>query len=193
MDGVGDTPYIITGNNTDHYPLMKPYAGPHDIGIKASISKTIVAQGYNTTVTINATIINYGEQAETFNFTFQINTTIKEQTLTLESRNSTTITTPWNTTGKAKGNYTITANATILPGEIDTADNNLTDGWVFITIVGDVNGDRKVDLKDVFGVALAYGSFPGHPKWDPNLDINSDLKVDLKDYFAATLNYGESW
>jgi parallel beta-helix repeat protein len=27
-DGIGDTPYIIDGNNTDHYPLMTPYAIP---------------------------------------------------------------------------------------------------------------------------------------------------------------------
>ncbi|HXX88113.1 MAG TPA: NosD domain-containing protein, partial [Candidatus Acidoferrum sp.] len=25
-DGIGDTPYVIDANNTDHYPLMKPYA-----------------------------------------------------------------------------------------------------------------------------------------------------------------------
>ncbi|HXX87168.1 MAG TPA: NosD domain-containing protein, partial [Candidatus Acidoferrum sp.] len=27
-DGIGDTPYVIDANNTDHYPLMKPYAVP---------------------------------------------------------------------------------------------------------------------------------------------------------------------
>jgi parallel beta-helix repeat protein len=25
-DGIGDTPYVINGNNTDHYPLVKPWA-----------------------------------------------------------------------------------------------------------------------------------------------------------------------
>jgi len=27
-DGIGDTPYIIDANNTDHYPLMTPYIIP---------------------------------------------------------------------------------------------------------------------------------------------------------------------
>jgi nitrous oxidase accessory protein len=27
-DGIGDTPYVIDANNTDHYPLMAPYAIP---------------------------------------------------------------------------------------------------------------------------------------------------------------------
>jgi len=27
-DGIGDTPYVIDANNTDHYPLMNPYGAP---------------------------------------------------------------------------------------------------------------------------------------------------------------------
>lgn len=30
-DGIGDTPYIIDENNTDHYPLMNPYWLPGDV------------------------------------------------------------------------------------------------------------------------------------------------------------------
>jgi parallel beta-helix repeat protein len=30
-DGIGDTPYIINGNNQDNYPLMNPYWNPGDI------------------------------------------------------------------------------------------------------------------------------------------------------------------
>jgi len=30
-DGIGDTPYIIDGNNQDNYPLMNPYWNPTDI------------------------------------------------------------------------------------------------------------------------------------------------------------------
>ncbi len=30
-DGIGDTPYIVNGNNTDHYPLMNPYWIPADV------------------------------------------------------------------------------------------------------------------------------------------------------------------
>ena len=57
----------------------------------------------------------------------------------------------------------------------------------------DVNGDNKVDLKDVFAVALAYGSYPGTPKWNENYDFNKDEKIDLKDYYYVCMNYGKTW
>lgn len=63
-------------------------------------------------------------------------------------------------------------------------------------LIGDVNFDGKVDVKDVYKVALAYGSSlegpnpPGH-SWDPNCDINVDNKVDVKDYYIVCKHYGE--
>ena len=50
--------------------------------------------------------------------------------------------------------------------------------------------DCKVDLKDVFAAALAFGSFPGHSAWNTNADLNGDHKIDLKDYFAIATNFG---
>jgi len=50
----------------------------------------------------------------------------------------------------------------------------------------------KVDLKDVYAVAKAYGSYPGHPKYDPNLDIIYDGKIDLKDYYTVCKKYGKT-
>jgi PKD repeat protein len=55
----------------------------------------------------------------------------------------------------------------------------------------DVNGDGKVDLKDVFRVGRAYGSSPGDPDWDPVCDFNHDGIIDLKDYFPVCKHYGE--
>jgi len=188
-DGIGDTPYGIDENNQDRYPLMKT----HDIGIQYVItSKTVVGQGYK--VGINAKITDYGVNSETFNVTVYVNTTsIATQTLTLRSISSTTLTFTWNTSGFVKGNYTIRAYAWPVQGETHTADNTFTDGWVFVSIVGDINGDRNVDLKDTFAVDLAYGSFVGTPRYKPNLDINSDDQIDLKDTFTTDLNYGKTW
>jgi hypothetical protein len=68
----------------------------------------------------------------------------------------------------------------------------VTDNTTFgLVMLGDVNGDGKVDLKDVYSVGEAYGSFPGHPKWRPGCDINCDLRVDLKDYYLVIINYGK--
>jgi len=156
-DGIGDTPYMINGNNTDNYPLMKPYVRVHDIGLRLSISKPVIFVGYNPITTINVKIMNYGAYTESFNFTFQVGTTKEEQTITLESLNSTTITYSWNTTELAKGNYTVSAYAQPVVGETDTTDNNCTTS-VFIARVGDFGGgvppqffkcDGVVDGKDL--------------------------------------------
>jgi len=55
----------------------------------------------------------------------------------------------------------------------------------------DINKDEKVDIEDIFTAALAYGSYPGHPNWDPRCDVNNDLKVDVMDIYLITLKFGE--
>jgi hypothetical protein len=55
----------------------------------------------------------------------------------------------------------------------------------------DVNGDRMVDLKDVYATAKAYNSTEGQPRWNPACDFNKDSIVDLKDYYAVCKNYGK--
>jgi parallel beta-helix repeat protein len=41
-DGIGDVPYVIDSNNTDHYPLMRPWAGTQTVCINADGSITPV-------------------------------------------------------------------------------------------------------------------------------------------------------
>lgn len=55
----------------------------------------------------------------------------------------------------------------------------------------DLNHDGVVDLKDVFVVAKAFGTYPADPKWNWSADIDFSLKVDLKDYFAVSRSYGK--
>jgi len=119
------------------------------------------------------------------------------RTVTLDSGSNTTLTFTWNTTGFTKGKYNIRAYAEPVYDETSTSNNNLICGWVEVSILGDINGpdgypDGKVNLLDVFSVALAYGSYPGHPTWNPNYDINNDGKINLIDYFTTALNYGKT-
>ena len=44
----------------------------------------------------------------------------------------------WNLTGTSKGNYTISAAANVVPGEIVTANNNYTCAWIIIAMTGDI-------------------------------------------------------
>jgi ABC-type transport system substrate-binding protein/outer membrane protein assembly factor BamB len=90
-----------------------------------------------------------------------------------------------------KGNYTVSANADILPFEVDVADNSKIDGCVFVAIVGDINADGIVDIEDIYLIALAYGTMPGQPGYKPNLDVNGDKIVDIEDIYTTALHYGE--
>jgi len=172
----------------------KVYAfGSHDIAItNVTASKTFVGQNYSVSASVTA--INQGSFTETFNVTAYANETVIATftDIVLSGGAPTTLTFSWNTTDCAKGNYTLSAYAWPVENETDIDNNNFTGGWVKITIVGDVNGDGKVNLVDVFKVALAYGSVSGDSRWDPNLDINNDGKINLIDYFTAALNYGKT-
>jgi hypothetical protein len=46
---------------------------------------------------------------------------------------------------------------------------------------GDVNGDGKVNLKDLVLLAKALGTRPGQPRWNPAADLDRDGDVDLVD------------
>jgi len=191
-DGIGDTSHIIDANNTDHFPLMKPYGGVCDIGItNITTSKTVVGQGYNLSIT--AKTLNYGVITQTFNMTVYVNQTVVGQTqISLTGRNSTTLTFVWNTTGFDKGDYTISAVAEPVPGETDFADNTFTDGVVKVTIPGDINGDCIVDMTDLGWIAYSYGATPSDPKWNPNRDITDDNLIDMTDLGIACMHYGET-
>jgi parallel beta-helix repeat protein len=189
-DGLGDEPYEIDEDNTDQYPLMKPYPwGPHDISISSiATSKTAVGQGFN--LGIETTIFNYGDGTETFNVTFYCNETVitlpngeNYTTVTLASRGPTTIAIDWNTSGLPEGNYAISAYAEPVSGEIDVTDNNLTYTWVAVTIPGDVTGDIWVDMQDISMIIDNFMATP--PNWNPNCDVNNDLSVDMADISLA--------
>lgn len=170
------------------------YILPHDVAItNLTPSKTVVGQGLNVKIYLN--ILNRGNFTETFNVTVYASTTIIGTlvNMTLAGGNSTTITFIWNTTGFEKyKNYTISAYAHLVQGEMDLTDNTFIDGTVIISIVGDIVPDKKVDLKDVGTAAKAFGSYPGHERWNPMVDINNDNKVDMKDIGTIAKEFGKT-
>lgn len=58
-------------------------------------------------------------------------------------------------------------------------------------LVGDVNGDGVVDLKDVYAAGSAFGSTPESPKWNQRVDINGDNKIDMVDMYIIASHFGE--
>jgi len=61
-----------------------------------------------------------------------------------------------------------------------------------ITLFGDLNGDGVVDISDMGEAARAFGSYPGHPRWNPYADINHDGIVDISDISLIARNFGRT-
>jgi len=59
-------------------------------------------------------------------------------------------------------------------------------------ISGDLNLDRKVDMKDLGIAALAFGSSPRHPRWHPIADVNHDEKINLRDIALVAKSFGKT-
>lgn len=55
---------------------------------------------------------------------------------------------------------------------------------------GDVDGNGFTEVKDLLAIVIAYGSYPGHPNWNPDADLNGDGFVDVKDVNLASSDYG---
>ena len=177
---------VDTSNNARTAGIYNHY----DIATSAvAASKTVVGQDYPASVDI--VVENQGNFTETFNVTAYANSTvIGSENVTLTAGSSATVTFTWDTSGFAKGNYTISAYAWPVSGETYTADNDLTDGWVTVTILGDVNGDFKCEGKDIAIIAKAYGTRAGEAGYVPNADINDDGRIDGKDIAVSAKYYG---
>ena len=181
-------PKPISHTTTDG--TVQVNSAPHDIAVtNITLGKTAIGQDYKGNITV--TIENQGIYEETFNVSVYANSTeiatIKNVTLT--NGMSTIITFTWNTSGFSKGNYTLSAYAWPVPGETDTEDNTYTDGWVKVTVAGDIDGSGRVDIGDLGLLGVAWFSTPSSPNWNPNADINNSNRVDLGDLGILGVNW----
>ena len=188
----------------DHTSLLiKVLPLTHDIAVNlVSAYQSVVGRGFCTY--INVTIENQGGYTETFDLMVYANLTlIQAQKVIITAGNLTTLTLIWNTTDMTKGNYIITATATPVGNETDTNDNTKVDGWILISIIGDITSslpsipDGKVDMRDIAAAAKAFGSYPSDPHWNPNSDTSGsvigmpDHKVNMKDIATIAKHFGD--
>jgi hypothetical protein len=96
----------------------------HDVAVTAvNVSPLTVLPG--DIVYINVTVQNKGGYAEIFNVTVYANSAVVGvQAVSLDATVSAILHFSWNTSGLGKGDYTISASASVVPGEANIADNS---------------------------------------------------------------------
>jgi len=166
----------------------------HDVAIICIVLSTNMTYA-GREVYINVTVVNEGDTPESFNVSTYYNDTLIDSlpVTDLLPNTNTTLTFTWNTTGTTPcSNYTIKAEASEVPYEIDLADNTCIGGKVKIKMLGDINGDGTIDIVDLTIVALALWSQPGDSKWNPDADLNGDGVVDIVDLTYVGVHIGET-
>jgi len=145
-------------------------------------------------VNITVTVENKGMINETFQVrTLYDSNVIESVTIQeLPPGNETAFTVVWNTENvSACYNYTISAEAETVPYEFNLTDNTYINGFVKIRFLGDANGDDKVDMIDLYVVTQAFGSYPDHPRWNPDADMDQNNLIDMRDLYLTSINFGK--
>jgi len=194
-DGIGDAPYTISESDADLYPLIDPWSLPlHDIAVvevKLSSNRIYADQMAD----IKATIRNEGRETETFEVLGFCEDSLIRTVLVsnLTPWQQIVVTLAWNTTGWSPGrDYMISIEAEPVDGE-EILENNAKTVTVEVNLMGDINGDRIVNILDLFMVARAFGSRPGYSNWNPMADIDENGKINILDLYKIGKNYGKTY
>jgi hypothetical protein len=179
--------------------VLDPYLA-HNVGVEAAPrNKDVVGKGkpFDT----YALVKNAGDSSETFDVTiYATNATsdyvVGTASTTVPARSAQTVkvacTQPG--TGLKKGTYTIKAVVDTVTDEAYTADNELIQGTILVTLSGDVDGNKAVNIFDIVKMAGVYGiNTQAHPNYDPYCDLDNDGDIDIFDIVIAAGNYGKSW
>jgi len=59
--------------------------------------------------------------------------------------------------------------------------------------MGDINGDKKVNVLDAVTIALAWNGKPGDAQWNVAADLNHDNEVNILDGSRMGLTWGKTW
>ncbi len=160
-------------------------------GIVFSRNFTYAAVNSNP-ILVNITVTNLATVTETFTVTAQANATIVgNQTVTLAPGTTKTLIFNWDTAPLARGKYSVSTRASLVPGETNLTNNSLTSSTLFtVRLAGDVNTDCVVNISDLAIVGSAFGSTPSSSNWNASADINNDGAVNISDLSLVGLHFG---
>jgi parallel beta-helix repeat protein len=186
-NGIGDTPYVLAPNQTDHFPLTHLYIPDIAVtNVAVNSTKAYIGQ----TVQVTVSVMNKWYENETFNVVVYANSTSIKTLTFAELTPFTNVTQAfaWNTSSLPSGNYTMTAHADILLGETEINDNTYPDGQIeIIKLNVDFNGDGMVNALDLRIAAIHFGESGSSP-----YDLNFDNIVNLDDLRIVASNYGSA-
>jgi len=80
-----------------------------------------------------------------------------------------------------------------------TADGLNQDEYPLINAVStdlltaDINGDRKIDMKDIAALVNAFNGVPFEPRWNPYTDLNADLRTNVIDIVLTVMKYNKHY
>jgi len=70
-----------------------------------------------------------------------------------------------------------------------TNDEQRMNVYVESKYVGDINGDRRVDILDISMVAIAFDLHEGDSRYNPDADVNGDTTIDILDITIVAINF----
>jgi len=80
--------------------------------------------------------------------------------------------------------------------EIPRENYAVVDGVVFAglgpTVPGDLNHDGVVNIPDLYIAAKAWGSYPGHPRWNSAADLDGNGIINIIDIMKIAKNFGKT-
>jgi endoglucanase len=59
-------------------------------------------------------------------------------------------------------------------------------------LLTDLNKDGKVNILDLFIVAMAFNTRPGDARWNVVADVNNDGVVDITDVWTIARDFGKT-
>ena len=163
----------------------------HDVAI-VDISPSTHETYIGRIVQVNVIASNQGDVIENFTVKVYHNETQFEtfDVLNLGPGMNLTLMFTWNTSDVSAGNvYRLKAEASSVPYESNTANNVFIDDTVKVKIIGDVNGDNRVNIDDWNAFDSAWGTHQGDPSWNAQADIDGDGVVNNADGILIAQNY----
>lgn len=188
--------YTVTLNVTDSEGFWNTTSKTVTIAIIRDITVINIQslkEVYNNWLApVTATVKNKGTTFENFNVTLYCNSSFVEtkKVTNLGPTQHINVTFAWNTTGLILcANYTLQATADILENEANTTDNTMKCGPIWIKMLGDIDGNREIDIFDVVKVTYIYKSKEGDSKWNLMADLRRDGTIDIFDVVIVCAKY----